>query len=274
MALELERQVAIVSGGGRGIGFAIAKALADAGAAVSIVARSKSDLDAAAATIRGAGGRALALTADVTDTTRLREVVDRTERELGPVTLLVNNAGTPGPVGPDWEVDAADWWRCIEVSVRGAFVCSQAALPRMLSRGTGRIINVASRTGVGPRPFLTGTSVAKTALIRFAEGLAAETQGRGISVFAIHPGAVRTDMITAYLEAPGSAQWVPALHRAPADFWAPPDAAGALCVRLATGTYDSLSGRFLAITDNLDELLVRLDEIKQKELYALRLQTS
>ena len=273
MTRELGRQVAIVSGGGRGIGFAVARALAEAGAAVSVVARSEADINAAAATIRGTGARALALTADVTDTARVREVVDRTERELGPVTLLVNNAGTPGPVGPDWEVDATDWWRCIEVSVRGAFVCSQAVLPGMLSRGSGRIINVASRTGVGPRPFLTGTSVAKTALIRFAEGLAAETQGRGISVFAIHPGAVRTDMITAYLQAPGSAQWVPALHGAPADFWAPPEAAGALCVRLATGIYDRLSGRFLTITDNLDDLVARVEEIQQKELYALRLQT-
>jgi NAD(P)-dependent dehydrogenase (short-subunit alcohol dehydrogenase family) len=269
----LEGQVAIVSGGGRGIGFAIAKALAAAGAAVTVAARSATDLHAAAATIHHTGGRALACDADVTDATQIQQVVDRTEQELGPVTLLVNNAGTPGPVGPDWEVDAADWWRCIEVSVRGAFVCTQAALPRMLRRGRGRIINVASRTGVGARPFLTGTSVAKTALIRFAEGLAAETQAHGISVFAIHPGAVRTDMIASYLQAPGSAQWIPALHQASPDFWAPPEAAGALCVQLATGTYDRLSGRFLAITDNLDELVTRATELQQNELYVLRLRT-
>ena len=273
MTGTLDGQVAIVSGGGRGIGLATAKTLAEAGAAVAVVARSEPHINDAASAIRRRGGRALAMAADVTDTARVQEVVDRTERELGPVTLLVNNAGTPGPVGPDWEVDATDWWRCIEVSVRGAFVCSQAALPRMLSRGNGRIINVASRTGVGPRAFLTGTSVAKTALIRFAEGLAAETQERGISVFAIHPGAVRTDMIAAYLDAPGSAQWLPALHEAPADFWAPPEAAGALCVRLATGEYDRLSGRFLAVTDNLDDLVARLAEIQQKELYVLRLRT-
>jgi len=272
-SLMLDGQVAIVSGGGRAIGLAISKALAEAGAGVAVVARSGPDVEAAASAIRSAGGRTLALPADVTDLARIREVVDRTERELGPVTLLVNNAGTPGPVGPDWEVDAADWWRCVEVSVRGAFVCSQAILPRMLTRGRGRIINVASRTGVGPRAFLTGTSVAKTALIRFTEGLAAEMQARGISVFAIHPGAVRTDMIAAYLQAPGSPQWLPALHQAAEDFWAPPEAAGALCVRLAAGLYDPLSGRFLAITDNLDDLLARLEEIEKRELYVLRLQT-
>jgi NAD(P)-dependent dehydrogenase (short-subunit alcohol dehydrogenase family) len=202
MADVLEGQVAIVSGGGRGIGFAIAQALGAAGAAVALIARSEAELHAAASTVRSMGSRALPLPADVTDGVGVRQVVEQTERELGPVTLLVNNAGTPGSVGPDWEVDAAEWWRCIEVSVRGAFLCTQAVLPLMLARGSGRIINVASLTGVRPRPFLTGTSVAKTALIRFAEGLAAETQDRGIQVFAIHPGAVRTDMIAAYLQAP------------------------------------------------------------------------
>jgi NAD(P)-dependent dehydrogenase (short-subunit alcohol dehydrogenase family) len=176
-------------------------------------------------------------------------------------------------VGPDWEVDAAEWWRCIEVSVRGAFLCTQAVLPLMLARGSGRIINVASLTGVGPRPFLTGTSVAKTALIRFAEGLAAETQDRGIQVFAIHPGAVRTDMIAAYLQAPDSAQWVPGLHRAPDSFWSPPELAGRLCVRLATGGYDQLSGRFLSIADDLDDLLSRAEVIRDNELYVLRLRS-
>jgi len=100
----LEGQVAIVSGGGRGIGLAIAHALAEAGAAVAVVARSESELTAAASTVRRTGSRALALPADVTDMARIRQVVDRTEQELGPVTLLVNNAGTPGPVGPDWEM--------------------------------------------------------------------------------------------------------------------------------------------------------------------------
>jgi len=119
----LDGQVAIVSGAGRGIGLAIAKTLAEAGAAV-VVARGEANIETVTSTIRHAGGRALSCAADVTDLTRVREVVDRTERDLGPVTLLVNNAGTPGPVGPDWEIDAAEWWRCVEVSVRGAFVCS------------------------------------------------------------------------------------------------------------------------------------------------------
>jgi NAD(P)-dependent dehydrogenase (short-subunit alcohol dehydrogenase family) len=152
----------------------------------------------------------------------VQQVVEQAERDMRSVTLLVNNAGTPGPVGPDWEVDTADWWRCIEVSVCGAFLCTQAVLPRMLPRGQDRIINVVSLTGVRPCPFWTGTSIAKTALIRFAEGLAAETQGRGIGVFAIRPGAERTVLVTSYFAAPDSARWVPALHQAPGHF--PPSA--------------------------------------------------
>jgi NAD(P)-dependent dehydrogenase (short-subunit alcohol dehydrogenase family) len=269
----LEGQVAMVSGSGRGIGLAIAHALTEAGAAVVLVARSEAELTAAASTVRQTGSRVLALPADITDGGRMRQVVDQTERELGPVTLLVNNAGTPGPVGPDWEVDAEDWWRCIEVSVRGALLCTQAVVPRMLTRGQGRIINVASLTGTRPCPFWTGTSVAKTALIRFSEGLAAETQDHGLRVFAIHPGAVRTALVASYFDAPDSARWIPALHQAPESFWSPPDLAGRLCVRLATGAYDQLSGRFLTIADDLDDLLSRADDIQNHDLYALRLRS-
>ena len=104
------------------------------------------------------GGKALAIPADVTDPLQVEESVAAIERVLGPVTLLVNNAGTPGPVGADWEVDADDWWRCIEVSVRGAFLCSRAVLPQMVDRRCGRIINVAGGTGIRAVPGLTGTA--------------------------------------------------------------------------------------------------------------------
>ena len=125
MTTSIEGQVAMVSGAGRGIGLGLAKALAEAGAAVAVVARSQAEIHAAASKLESEGARAVALTADVTDAAQVQQAVEQAEQKLGPVTLLVNNAGTPGPVGPDWEIDADDWWRCIEVSVRGAFVCAQ-----------------------------------------------------------------------------------------------------------------------------------------------------
>lgn len=222
MARELTGQVAIVTGAGRGIGRAIAEALAAAGASVSIVARTTDQLQETATAISKSGGRALVTTADVTDASAITRAVVETEHAFGPISLLVNNAGTPGPVGPDWEVNADEWWECIEVSVRGAFLFSQAVLPGMIDRQTGRIVNMASATGIAPRPYITATSVAKTAIIRLSEGLAEAAKDTGVTVFAIHPGLVRTDLTEAYLEAPATEQWMPAFKHTPDMAWVSP----------------------------------------------------
>jgi NAD(P)-dependent dehydrogenase (short-subunit alcohol dehydrogenase family) len=178
---------------------------------------------------------------------------------LGPITLLVNNAGTPGPFGRDWEVDADTWWECIEVSVRGAFINNQAIVPDMIARGGGRIVHVASTTGTGPRPMVTATSVAKTALIRLTEGLAQSAGSHGVRVFAIHPGLVDTQLLRAY-----------DLNFSQLTF-DPPQRAGELCVRLASGKYDALTGRFLRMDDDLDGLLGRVPDIVERDLLALRI---
>jgi NAD(P)-dependent dehydrogenase (short-subunit alcohol dehydrogenase family) len=185
-----------------------------------------------------------------------------TARQFGPVSLLINNAGTPGPVGSDWEVDAAAWWECIEVIVRGAFLCTQAVLPGMLARGGGRIIQMASVSGTRAFPAMTATSVAKTALIRMTEGLAQSAGPKGVAAFAIHPGIVKTRLLDSYgLTIPES-------------MFAPPERAGDLCVRLASGRYDALSGRFLTITDDLDALVARADELAAHEQLLLRITAS
>jgi len=249
----------LVTGGGRGIGRAIAEGLADAGAAVALVARSQTQLTETAAGIAQAGGRSLALMANVTDPAAVRQAVREATRELGPITLLVNNAGTPGPFGRDWEVDADAWWECIEVSVRGAFICNQVVVPEMIARGGGRVVHVASTTGTAPRPTLTATSVAKTALIRLTEGLAQSAAPHGLRVFAIHPGLVDTQLLRAY-----------DLNFNQLTF-DPPQRAAELCVRLASGKYDALSGRFLRVDDDLNALISQIPDITQRELLTLRI---
>jgi NAD(P)-dependent dehydrogenase (short-subunit alcohol dehydrogenase family) len=102
--------------------------------------------------------RALALSVDVRDAAAVRAATAETERQLGPVTLLVNNAGTPGPAGLDWQVDPEAWFECVDVIVRGAFLLSRAVVPGMIARGSGRIINIASITGIRPYPPITATS--------------------------------------------------------------------------------------------------------------------
>jgi len=256
---QLDGQVAFITGAGRGIGRAIAEALADAGAAVALVARSESQLTETAAGIEQSGGRALPLVANVTNAAAVRHAVREATRVLGPITLLVNNAGTPGPFGRDWEGDADTWWECVEVSVRGAFICNQVVVPDMIARGCGRVVHVASTTGTAPRPMLTATSVAKTALIRLTEGLALSAAPHGVRVFAIHPGLVDTQLLRAY-----------DLNFSQLTF-DPPQRAAELCVRLASGKYDALTGRFLRVEDDLDALIGQVPDITQRELLTLRI---
>src|SRR5579871_6800071 len=170
---------ALVTGGGRGIGRSIALALTQAGWSVAITARSADELNETVALSRG---RMLALPADITEPTQVHALVERAERELGPIDLLVNNAGMAGPF---WENDPAEWWRNQEVNLRAPMLCCREIVPGMIARKAGRIINVASGAGCQPFPELSAYVVSKTALIRFSEQLAFELAPHGISVFPI-----------------------------------------------------------------------------------------
>ncbi|HUK33145.1 MAG TPA: SDR family oxidoreductase [Vicinamibacterales bacterium] len=261
MGHPLSRDVAIITGAGRGIGRSIALSLAAEGAAVAVCARTEAEIAETAALVSASGGRALSLKLDVTDPAAVRDVVKETTRTLGPVTLLVNNAGAPGPAGLDWEVEANAWFECLDVIVKGAFLLCHAVVPGMIARGSGRIINVASVSGTRPVPPIVATSVAKTALIRFSETLARELDGHGVRVFSIHPGIVRTRLVDSY----GLSM--------PDEWFVGPERAGTLCAGLASGRYDALSGCFLDINDSLDALVSQADEIKARELYTLRIQS-
>ena len=180
-------RTALITGGGRGLGRAIALALAQAGSQVAITARSEAELAQTAELIRQSGGRALALPADVTDHNAIAAVVAATESQLGPIDLLINNAGSFRALGPAAAVDPEEWWREVEINLRGPFVCAHAALPGMIARRRGRIINIVSAAGLQAIETVSAYGISKTALIRFTETLAAETQPYGIAVLAAHP---------------------------------------------------------------------------------------
>jgi len=268
----LTGSVALVTGGGRGLGRAFAEGLAKAGAAVAVTARAADQLAETVGRITAAGGRAIAVPADVTDPHAVERMVATVGERLGPVDLLVNNAGMTTPLGAVWEVEPDAWWRCMESNLRGPFLCSRAVLHGMVARHRGRIINVASTAGLRAIPHYSAYSTSKAALIRFSETLAAETKPYGVRVFAINPGLVRTAMTEFLAESAEGQRWMPWVREVLATGRdAPPARAVNLVLLLACGRADSLTGRFLNITDDVARLLGRQAEIEQEDLYTMRL---
>jgi NAD(P)-dependent dehydrogenase (short-subunit alcohol dehydrogenase family) len=250
--VELSGQVALVTGGGRGIGRAIALELARAGMRIAVAARTRDQVEA---TARETGG--LAATVDVTDRATVEKLVDETERELGPIDLLVANAGISPNEPSAWEIEPDEWWRVLEVNVLGVYLACRSVIPGMLDRGGGRIVITGSGSAYLPGSRTTAYPTSKAAVARFGETLANQLEGR-IPVFPVSPGLVRTEMTEG---------------RFPDDApWTPPECAPRLVRALATGRFDRLSGRYLhAEHDPPEELEKRIHEILEQDLNAIRL---
>jgi 3-oxoacyl-[acyl-carrier protein] reductase len=189
----LTGRVALVTGAGSGIGRATALRLAADGAAVGCLGLGTEALAGVAAEIGARGGRAVPVVADVTDRTAVEAAVAAVTGELGPVGIVVNNAGIPGE-GRFVDVAFKDWQRVLDVHVTGAFHVTQAVLPGMLEAGWGRIVLIASEA-----VWLGQTSVqyatAKAALVGFTRSLARQVAGAGVLVNAVAPGPVETPML-------------------------------------------------------------------------------
>jgi len=269
---SLEGRVVLVTGGGRGIGREIALTMAAAGARVAVIARSADQINETAEMIRKAGGRAEAFTADVTKSEAIESAVQAIEKSLGPVDVLVNNAGTVKPFGPLWSADLKEWWTGVETNLLGPTVCSRAVLHGMVERGRGWIINVSSGAGTMGTPFYSSYGVSKTALIRLTECLALEARPHGISVFAISPGTVRTEMTEYSLNSPQGRKWLPWFQRLFEEgIDVPASRAAQLVLTLASGRADALSGRFISIFDDVEMLIAHAAEIEQQNLYSLKM---
>ena len=259
---RLEGEVAFITGGGRGLGQAIAEALSQAGAAVAVAARSKSEIAKVAADLQMRVGRAIAVTCDVTDTASVEAAFSRAEEALGPISILVNNAGVQGPIGPIGHIDVAEWWSAQTVHLLGALLCTTRALTRMEAANHGRIINIASQAGTFVAPNASAYAVAKASLIRLTEHIDAEQAGSAIRAFAIQPGTILTDMSSQTLASPTARE-----HAAPLvallESITPQDSATArkklqaLAVDLASGRFDALSGRYLDVDWDLPAMLAQ-----------------
>ncbi|MBA2359489.1 MAG: SDR family oxidoreductase [Actinobacteria bacterium] len=247
------RGVALVTGGGRGIGAGIARELADAGMKVAVSARTPEQVQQVADEIGGFG-----VVADVSAKKAVETMIEEVERELGPIDLLVNNAGIATWGDKAWEDDPDDWWRVFEINVLGAYLCCRAVIPGMIDRGGGRIVNTGSGSSYLPGQATTAYGASKAALHRMGEGLALQLEPHGIAVFTISPGLVKTEMTDRF------ADDMP---------WTPPELAPRLVRALASGRADRLSGRYIhAEHDDIEDLIRRAAEITEKDLNAIRLQ--
>ena len=183
-------------------------------------------------------------------------MVAKVEAELGPIDLLVANAGIGTEGGSTWEVDPEEWWRVLEVNVLGVHLSCRSVIPGMLERGRGRIVITGSGAAYLPGSSSTAYPASKAAVCRYGETLANELRGR-IPVFVFSPGLVQTDMTS------GFGDDMP---------WTPPELAPRLVHVLASGRADALAGRYLhAEHDDIEDLIARADEIEREDLNAIRL---
>ena len=190
---SLQGQVAVVTGAGQGIGEGIATRLAQAGARVAVLDMNRATAEASAQRLKGIG-----LQCDVSSAASVQSAVEEVRRQLGPIQILVNNAGITGRTLPLWELNESDLDQVYAVNLKGVFLACRAVIPEMLAQGYGRILNVASIAGKEGNPTLIPYSSTKAAVIGFTKALAKEVVAKGnITVNAISPAVIRTKLLDA-----------------------------------------------------------------------------
>ena len=190
----LKNKIALITGAGRGLGRATAVTMAREGASVALISRTKSELEETAALVKNEGGKSIIMATDISDERAVREAVTDTVSALGGLDILVNNAAIIGPAAPLHEVDPDDWDRTMAVNLTGLRQVCQDAIPHMIKRGGGKIINITSGLAQIVMPLFGAYSVSKAGLDHMTRIMAQELAGFEIQVNGLDPGVMDTRM--------------------------------------------------------------------------------
>ncbi len=249
---DLTGKVALVTGAYRGLGFAIARGLGEAGATVVLNGRKAEALDAAVRTLTNAGVRASKCVFDVADGAAVRAGVAAIEREHGHLDIVVNNAGIQRR-GPLVDFKQQDWDDIIATNLTAPFLVSQAALPGMIARRSGKIIHIASLMSDLARPTVVPYTAAKGGVRQLTRGMAVELAPHNIQVNAIAPGYFATEMNRALIDNVEFNAWV--CKRTPAGRWGDPAEIAGLAVFLASPAANYITGQSIVIDGGMSVAL-------------------
>lgn len=254
------KKTAIITGASRGIGRSLAVYLDRQGYRVAVTARSSKDLEALSQEL---SEDAVVVAADLASPDAVNSLIHEIKQRTGCIDVLINNAVYGGPIGPFLDSDPEDWWLAQEINLRGAMLCCRYVLPYMVSSTGGRIINMSSSAGYQAIPGGSAYSFSKTALIRFSEQLAYELQDYPISVWAMDPGAIKTDLtdrLTSKIPEIAAHFNVNSIDRVTD-----------MVHFLLSGRADNLSGRMMDVRYDISFFQENYDRIVADEMFHLRL---
>lgn len=265
----------IITGASRGFGRLLAHKFWEQGANLILVARSIENLIELKDQLKSASLNQIVeiFAHDLSNLNTIPELMKKIYQDFPQVDVLINNAAIQGPIGPSWEVEWSEWQETLALDLLVPVILTRACLPVMIQQTSGKIINLSGGGATNARPNFSAYAVAKAALVRFTETLAAEVEAYAIDINCVAPGVMNTDMLNSIVQVgeakAGEKEYK--IAQAKAEDSSSMEQALALCTFLASDASNGISGKLIsAIWDPWSDLTQHLDELKQSDIYTLR----